>query len=85
MVSMADIKGKDGRADGSFRFKCIGGPLHEVVVRMWPPYDYLRFAGNNGESHVYELVPPLQSARSKAWVLVHNDDATNENDNEETA
>jgi hypothetical protein len=67
-------KGKDARKDGDARFKCIGGPLHEVVVRVWPPYDYLRFRGNDGAYHVYELTPPLASSRSTMWVFVHNPD-----------
>lgn len=73
MPDTGEIKGKDKRADGSMRFKCIGGPLHDVFVRVPYPYDTLRFPGNDGVEVVYELTAPLKSARSKQHVFIHND------------
>jgi hypothetical protein len=68
-----EAKGADYHdADQSMRFKCIGGPLHEVIVRVWPPYDLLEFH-HQGDTIKYTLSPPLR--KNGMWVYVHEEDA----------
>jgi hypothetical protein len=51
--------------DGSARFQMIGGPYHNYVFRLWPPWDYIKFPSGLR----YELSPPLR--KNGKWVYVH--------------
>jgi len=67
-VPFDDIQAVKKYPDGSASFKLLGGKYHDMIVRMYAPYDQVRFP--DGET--YELNPPVKGARSKKWVLVHN-------------
>jgi hypothetical protein len=72
-VPWADIEGIKQMADGSWRFKLVGGPYHDLVVRVYPPCDRIVFPPRNtneGLGVVYEICPP-QNKRNK-WVYIHN-------------
>lgn len=65
----ADKIGHKPLADGSVRFKLVGGPYHDMVLRLYGPWDRLVFRMRG--HHVYDLAPPV-SKRSNKWVYVHN-------------
>lgn len=67
-VPVSEIVGEKKMRDGSTRFKLIGGPQHDLIYRVYPPYDEIRFP--NGQ--VYELHPPMNLKRSKKWVYIHS-------------
>lgn len=68
-VPWADIVGDQKMADGSWRFKLVGGPYHDTKVRIYPPCDRIVFPGNPPQ--VYEISPPVRKGGTK-WVYVHN-------------
>lgn len=53
--------------DGSARFKMVGGPYHDMVFRLYPPWDILKFPSGL----TYELHPPLR--KNGKWVYVHKE------------
>lgn len=67
-VPWGNIEGIKQMADGSWRFKLIGGPYHDFVVRVYPPCDRIVFPLE--PPAVYEIHPPVTS-RAK-WAYVHN-------------
>lgn len=72
-VPWANIEGIKQMADGSWRFKLIGGPYHDMVMRVYPPCDRIVFPPRNtneGAGVVYEIHPPIKT-RGK-WVYAHN-------------
>lgn len=72
-VPWADVEGIKQMADGSWRFKLIGGPYHDTTMRIYPPCDRIVFPprnANEGDGVVYEIRPPIK-ARGK-WCYVHN-------------
>lgn len=66
-VPVEEIVGEKKMQDGSMRFKFIGGPFHDMVFRVYPPYD--RVVWEDGTT--YEIHPPLNLKRSKKWCYVH--------------
>ena len=66
-----EVQGVKKMAVGSVRFKLVGGPYHDSVVRLWPPWDYLKFPSHTDGR--YELHPPLK--QKGKWVYVWNPDA----------
>lgn len=67
-IPVSEILGEKKMADGSIRFKFIGGPCHDYVLRVYPPYDSVVFPPGD----VYDLSPPMNLKRSKKWVYVYN-------------
>lgn len=67
-VPYDDIKAVKKYPDQSMSFKLIGGKYHGMTVRLYAPYDEVRFP--DGET--YEIHPPIKKSRSNKWVLVHN-------------
>lgn len=64
-----DVEGVKEMKDGSIRFKLVGGPHHDSIVRLWPPWDFLKFPKHpDGQ---YELHPPLSQKKGK-WCYVWN-------------
>lgn len=66
-VPLDDIKGEKTNTDGSITFKCLGGPMHDLKLRVYAPWDEVRFPSGD----VYELTPPLNMKRSNKWKFVH--------------
>lgn len=66
-IPVSEVQGEKTLSDGSTRFKFIGGPYHDMIFRVYPPYDTVTWA--DGTS--YELTPPLNLKRSKKWTYVH--------------
>lgn len=71
-VPFADVKGIKTLKDGSTRFKFLGGKYHDMIFRVYPPYDTIWWP--NGET--YELSPPINPRKSDKWVYVHNPQLT---------
>jgi hypothetical protein len=67
-VPVSEIAGEKKMGDGSTRFKLLGGPLHDMVYRVYPPYDTIRFPTGD----VYDLHPPHNLKKSKKWMYVYN-------------
>lgn len=67
-VPVSEIAGEKKMQDGSVRFKFIGGPCHDLIYRVYPPYDTIRLP----PCHVYDLHPPHNIKKSKKWVYVYN-------------
>lgn len=67
-VPFDEIKAVKKYGDGSMSFKLVGGKYHGMTVRLYAPYDQVRFP--DGET--YEIHPPIKKSRSNKWVLVHN-------------
>jgi len=67
-VPVSEIVGEKKMKDGSTRFKLIGGPYHDNILRVYPPYDSIKFP--NGL--VYDLHPPFNLKKSKKWAYVYN-------------
>lgn len=67
-VPVSEIAGEKTMSDGSTRFKFIGGPYHDNIFRIYPPYDTVRFPSG----YVYDLHPPLNLKKSKKWAYVYN-------------
>lgn len=68
-VPWANVEGKQKMADGSWRFKMVGGPYHDMTVRVFPPCDRIVFPRNSGPV-VYEINPPIRQGGK--WVYIHN-------------
>ncbi len=68
-VPWANVEGKQKMADGSWRFKLVGGQYHDMTVRVFPPCDRIVFDTNNGPL-VYEITPPVR--KGGKWVYIHN-------------
>lgn len=64
--------------EGSARFKLVGGPYHDMTVRLYAPFDDLVFP--SGET--YQLHPPV-SQRTDRWVYVHVDKKDSGGNNEQ--
>lgn len=75
-VPQAEVEGSKKNVDGSSMFKLVGGPYHDCTLRVYPPYDEIRFDGNKGFRGqgqgpiVYRIHPPLRS--NGKWVYVHD-------------
>lgn len=67
-IPVSEVQGEKKMSDGSIRFKFIGGPIHDKIIRVYPPYDQVVFPPGD----VYDLSPPLNLKRSKKWVYVYN-------------
>lgn len=65
---VSDVKGIRTMKDGSTRFKFLGGPYHDMVFRVYPPYDTMW----SPSGITYELHPPFNLNRSDKWCFVHN-------------
>lgn len=70
-VPWADIVGDQKMADGSWRFKLVGGPMHDTKVRIYPPCDRIVFPSIFHGPQVYEISPPVRKGSTK-WVYIHN-------------
>lgn len=66
-IPVKEIRGEKTMQDGSTRFKFIGGPYHDMIFRVYPPYDVIRWP--NGVT--YEIHPPLNLKKSSKWVYVY--------------
>lgn len=67
------IDPKQRKKDNSAHFKLVGGPYHDLVVRLYAPWEELVFP--NG-AH-YELHPPIGN-RSARWVYIHTPEVSGE-------
>lgn len=67
-LPVKEVSGEKTLADGSTRFKFIGGPYHDMVFRVYPPYDVIVWP----DGTTYEIHPPLNLKRSSKWVYVYN-------------
>jgi len=67
-LPVSEVKGEKTLQDGSTRFKFVGGPFHDMVFRVYPPYEVLRW----NEGYVYKIHPPLNLKRSSKWVYVYD-------------
>lgn len=66
-LPVSEIKGEKTLQDGSTRFKFIGGPFHDMIFRVYPPYETVMWP----DGTTYDLSPPLNLKRSKKWCYVH--------------
>lgn len=66
-VPIDEISGEKKMADGSNRFKFLGGPYHDMIFRVYPPYDMIRWP----DGTTYQIHPPLNMKKSKKWVYTH--------------
>lgn len=57
------------RKDDAAYFKLVGGPHHGNRVRLYAPWDILKYA----DGTQYELHPPLDA--SDDWVYIHSTEA----------
>lgn len=71
-VPIEEIQGIKTMADGSTRFKFIGGPYHDMVFRIYRPYDEVVWP----DGTTYRIHPPLNLRKSKQWTFVHDMAAT---------
>lgn len=73
LVTHDEITSEKSHGDNSRSFKLIGGPLHDCVFRVYPPFDAIVFDGTKGfrpgKPCRYEIHPPL-NPKGK-WVYVH--------------
>lgn len=68
-IPFDDIQGETKKkADGSIQFKMLGGPYHDQKIRVFAPYDEVRFPCGA----TYELHPPLNMKKSNKWKFVFN-------------
>lgn len=58
------MKRKEGLEKQAAHFRLVGGPHHDQKVRMYAPWDELKF----GDGNVYEIHGPLD--RTDEWVYV---------------
>lgn len=65
-IPIGDVKGIKTLKDGSTRFKFLGGPYHNMVFRVYPPYDTIVWP----DGTTYEIHPPV-SLKSDKWVYTH--------------
>lgn len=61
-------KGHKDNADHSITFKCVGGPMHGNIVRLYHPFDNITFPYPHGDE-TYSLTPPIKEGGK--WTLVH--------------
>lgn len=73
-IPVNEITGEKTMKDGSTRFKFVGGPYHDMIFRVFPPYDIIRWE----DGTTYEIHPPLNLKRSSKWVYVYNMEASME-------
>lgn len=66
-IPVKEIQGEKTLQDGSTRFKFIGGPYHDMIFRVYPPYDVIRWP----DGTCYEIHPPLNLKKSSKWVYVY--------------
>lgn len=66
-IPVKEIQGEKTLKDGSTRFKFLGGPYHDMIFRVYPPYDTVRW----GNGLTYDITPPLNLKRSAKWTYVH--------------
>jgi hypothetical protein len=66
-IPVKEIQGEKTLQDGSTRFKFIGGPYHDLIFRVYPPYDVIRWP----DGTTYEIHPPLNLKKSSKWVYVY--------------
>ena len=70
ILEVADdaIKATTDNKDGSYTFKCIGGPLHGGVLRVYLPFEPVVLPYPTGDV-TYTLHPPVR--KGGKWVFVH--------------
>jgi hypothetical protein len=73
---VTDVVGIKTLKDGSTRFKLMGGPYHNMVMRVYPPYDTIVYP----DGLTYELHPPFNLNKSDKWVYVYNMELTTKNE-----
>jgi hypothetical protein len=73
IVDIPDVKveGEKSLKDGSTRFKLIGGPYHDMMVRHYPPYGAIKFPHPTEGDLWYELTPGFGKNRTR-WAYVYN-------------
>lgn len=59
------------KKDNSARFKLVGGPYHGNTVRLYAPWDLLKY---KDPVVYYELHPPVD--RGEDWVYIHTEEPT---------
>lgn len=59
------------KKDDSARFTLVGGPYHGNTVRLYPPWEILRY---KDPEVFYELHPPID--RGDNWVYIHTEAPT---------
>lgn len=65
------IRGESRNKDGSWDFKCIGGPYHDMTFRSYDLSEPLTFDNVPGYGRVvYEICPPAKSGGK--WKYIHN-------------
>jgi hypothetical protein len=72
-IPWANVEGTKQMADGSWRFKLLGGIYHDNIVRVYPPCDRIVFPPRNNMNEppqVYEISPPTR--RGGKWTYNHN-------------
>lgn len=67
-IPVNQITGEKTLQDGSTRFKFLGGPYHDMIFRVYPPYDVIHWP----DGTTYEIHPPLNLKKSSKWVYVYN-------------
>lgn len=67
-VPWGQIEGEKENTDGSWHFKLVGGPYHDMKVRVYPPCDRIVFPLETPA--VYEIHPPMKKAGE--WCYLHN-------------
>lgn len=67
-IPVAELKGESSLQDGSIRFKFIGGPFHDMIFRIYPPYDTLVWP----DGTTYDLCPPHNLKKSSKWSYIYN-------------
>lgn len=64
------IRGESKNGDGSWDFKCIGGPYHGHTFRSYNLSEPLVFEVPNVGTVAYEVCPPAKAGGK--WKYVHN-------------
>lgn len=67
-LDVNEVKGESTLQDGSTRFKFLGGPFHDMVFRVWPPYDTIVWP----DGTTYDIHPPHNLKKSSKWMYVYN-------------
>ncbi len=65
--------GQKDNVDHSINFKCVGGPAHGWIVRLYEPFDEIVLQ----RKHRYVLTPPTSGSKSTKWMLVHSGEVNN--------
>jgi len=66
-IPVKEINGEKTLKDGSTRFRFIGGPYHDMIFRVYPPYDTVVWEDGTR----YDLHPPLNLKKSSKWCYVY--------------